>query len=71
MLGSDPRPTIEAPDDDSFIWLEEIESTHVLDWVEALNSATLRRFNDEGVTTDRAILKAIFDRPDNIPSPNP
>src|SRR5262249_48625800 len=30
----DSRPTLEAPDDDPYLWLEEIESARVLDWVE-------------------------------------
>jgi len=66
----DPRPTLEAPDDDPYLWLEEIETVPVLDWVEAQNAATLKRFLDEAVSADRKILKAIFDRPDNIPFPN-
>lgn len=70
MPVADPRPTLEAPDDDPYLWLEEIESARVLDWVEAQNAATLKRFLDEGVTADRKILKDIFDRPDNIPFPN-
>lgn len=41
-----------------------------LDWVEAQNTATLRRFSDAGVAEDRKVLKAIFDRPDNTPLPN-
>lgn len=41
-----------------------------LDWVEAQNAATLRRFSDAGVAEDRKVLKAIFDRPDNTPLPN-
>ena len=70
MPGIDARPTLEAPDDDPYLWLEDIESPHVLDWVEAQNAATLQRFNDAGVIADRDVLKAIFDRPDNIPFPN-
>jgi prolyl oligopeptidase len=70
MPAPDPRPTLESPDDDPYLWLEEIESARVLDWVEAQNAATSKRFLDEGVAADRRILKAIFDRPDNIPFPN-
>jgi len=66
----DPRPTLEAPDDDPYLWLEEIESARVLAWVEARNAATLKRFSDARVAADRKVLKAIFDRPDNIPFPN-
>jgi prolyl oligopeptidase len=70
MPAPDPRPTIEAPDDDPHLWLEEIESGQVLEWVEAQNAATLERFRTDGVVADHQILKAIFDRPDNIPFPN-
>ena len=70
MSALDPRPTLEAPDDDPYLWLEEIENARVLDWVEAQNAATSRRFLDEDVAADRKILKAIIDRPDNIPFPN-
>jgi prolyl oligopeptidase len=66
----DPRPTLAAPDDDPYLWLEEIENPRVLSWVETQNAATLQRFSDEGVAADRKVLKAIFDRPDNIPFPN-
>jgi prolyl oligopeptidase len=66
----DPRPTLQAPDDDPYIWLEEIESAPVLHWVEAQNTATLQRFSDAELAADREVLKAIFDRPDNLPVPN-
>jgi len=66
----DSRPTLEAPDEDPYLWLEEIESVRVLDWVDAQNAATLQRFSDSGVAADRKALKAIFDRADNIPFPN-
>src|SRR3984893_9438374 len=64
---TDPRPTIEAPDDDPYLWLEEIDGERALAWVEAQNSATLARFGDTRFAADRAPLAAIFDRPDNIP----
>jgi prolyl oligopeptidase len=66
----DPRPTLEAPDDDPYLWLEEIETPRVLAWVEEQSAATLQRFSDAAVMADRDILKAIFDRPDNIATPN-
>jgi prolyl oligopeptidase len=39
MTNVDPRPTVEAPDDDPYLWLEEVESPRVLVWVEAQNLA--------------------------------
>jgi prolyl oligopeptidase len=63
----DPRPTIDAPDDDPYLWLEEIDGERALAWVEAENAATLARFGDARFAADRDILTSIFDRPDNIP----
>jgi len=64
---SDFRPTLEAPDDDPYLWLEEIDGERALAWVEAQNEATLAHFGDVRFATDREVLAAIFDRPDNIP----
>src|SRR5262245_33561532 len=70
MSVRDPRPTLDAPDDDPYLWLEEIEGTRALDWVNAQNVTTLQDFGDAEVAADHKALKAIFDRPDNIPFPN-
>jgi prolyl oligopeptidase len=63
----DPRPTLEAPDDDPYLWLEEVDGEGALAWVEAQNTATMARFGDRHFAEDRDVLRAIFDRPDNIP----
>jgi prolyl oligopeptidase len=63
----DPRPTREAPDDDPYLWLEEVDGGRALAWVEAQNRATLARFAVGRFETDRDRLAAILDRPDNIP----
>jgi prolyl oligopeptidase len=70
MKNLDPRPTVEAPDDDPYIWLEERESPKALAWVEEQNLATMLRFADRHFETDRDTLKRIFDQPDRIPVPN-
>jgi prolyl oligopeptidase len=67
MATPDPRPTFEAPDDDPYLWLEEIDGERALGWVEAQNAATVARFGDARFAADRDMLAAIFDRPDNIP----
>ena len=66
-VSPDLRPTLEAPDDDPYLWLEEIDGERALAWVEAQNAATLARFGDARFAADRDTLAAIFDRPDNIP----
>ena len=63
----DDRPTIAAPDDDPYLWLEEIEGERALDFVEQQSKRTLERFGNAGFADDRDALAAIYDRPDNIP----
>ncbi|WP_159997162.1 prolyl oligopeptidase family protein [Roseomonas sp. 18066] len=63
----DQRPTIEAPDDDPFLWLEEIEGDRALAWVAAQNEQVLERLADDRVAADRDGLKAALDRPGKLP----
>ena len=67
MSSPDSRPTPLAPDDDPWLWLEEVDGARALAWVEAQNAATLARFGGTRFEADRDALAAIFDRPDNIP----
>ena len=63
----DERPTIDAPDDDPYLWLEEIDGARALDFVARQNRLTLDNFGGAGFARDRDTLAAIYDRPDNIP----
>src|SRR6266481_5097547 len=63
----DDRPTIASPDDDPYLWLEEIEGERALAFVARQSKLTLERFGDAGFADDRDTLTAIYDRPDNIP----
>ena len=67
MTTFDTRPTVAAPDDDPYLWLEEIEGARALAWVEAQNARTLAAFGTQKVTADRDTLATIFARPDKIP----
>jgi len=67
FMSIDDRPTIAAPDDDPYLWLEAIEGERALAFVEQQNALTLRQFGDAGFARDRDALAAILDRPDNIP----
>jgi hypothetical protein len=49
-------PTLDAPDDDPYLWLEDIEGPQALDWVEAQDAATLKRFGDGPFVGDRDTL---------------
>ncbi|MBR0707858.1 prolyl oligopeptidase family serine peptidase [Bradyrhizobium liaoningense] len=66
-MSVDDRPTLSAPDDDPWLWLEEIEGRQALDFVERQNSLTLQAFGGAAFERDRDILAGIYDRPDNIP----
>src|SRR5258705_13254293 len=63
----DDRPTIASPDDDPYLWLEEIEGERALAFVARQSKLTLERFGDAGFADDRDTLTAIYDRSDNIP----
>lgn len=39
----DSKPTVAAPDDDPYLWLEDIEGARALDWVTEQNARTLGR----------------------------
>ncbi len=60
-------PTLDAPDDDPFLWLEEIDGARAVDWVEAQNRVTLARFGHALMQADRDLLAAILDRADKLP----
>jgi prolyl oligopeptidase len=66
-MSVDARPTLAAPDDDPYLWLEEVDGARALAWVEQQNKATLAQFGGPRFAADRDTLAAIYDRPDNIP----
>ncbi|WP_027549843.1 prolyl oligopeptidase family protein [Bradyrhizobium sp. Cp5.3] len=66
-MSVDDRPTPSAPDDDPWLWLEEVEGARALDFVERQNRLTLEKFGGPAFARDRDTLAAIYDRPDNIP----
>ncbi len=68
-MSLDARPTVAAPDDDPWLWLEEVEGERASAWVEQQNARTLAAFGGAQVEVDAAVLAAIFDRPDKIPFP--
>jgi len=63
----DARPTLDAPDDDPYLWLEEIEGERALAFVAQQNALTLAKFGGAAFEADRDTLAAIYDRSDNIP----
>ncbi|HEY4170559.1 MAG TPA: prolyl oligopeptidase family serine peptidase [Reyranella sp.] len=68
-MSFDSRPTIDAPDDDPYLWLEEVEGARAAAWVDEQNARTVAAFGGPAVEQDATTLAAIFDRPDKIPVP--
>jgi len=66
-MSIDDRPTIAAPDDDPYLWLEEVEGERAVAFAEQQSRLTLQTFGDAAFAGDRDALAAIYDRPDNIP----
>ncbi len=64
---TDPRPTLAAPDDDPYLWLEDIDGTQAVAWADAQSAAAIARFGGPATEADADALAAILDRPDNIP----
>ncbi|WP_018240517.1 prolyl oligopeptidase family protein [Ensifer sp. BR816] len=67
MIGIDSRPTPNAPDDDPYLWLEDIDGEEALVWVAEQSARTLARLGGPQFECDRDTLAAIFDCPDKIP----
>ncbi|SDA21632.1 prolyl oligopeptidase [Methylobacterium sp. UNC378MF] len=63
----DPRPTLKSPDDDPYLWLEEVDGPDALAWVEARSAETLGLYGDADFRRDRDIIQRLLDRPDRIP----
>lgn len=66
-MAVDAKPTLSAPDDDPYLWLEEVEGGRAVTWVDEQNRKTLAKFGNAAFAMDRDVLTAILDRPDNIP----
>ena len=67
MNQPDLRPTLAAPDDDPFLWLEEIEGARALAFAAEQSGHTLARFGGPAFERDRDALAAILNRKDRIP----
>ncbi|MER9275196.1 hypothetical protein [Mesorhizobium sp. M0643] len=64
MTVFDFRPTLNAPYDDPYLWLEDVEGERTLAWAATQSARTLGHFG--GTQFDRDPLEAILDRPDKV-----
>lgn len=67
MTAFDCRPTLNAPDDDPHLWLEDVEGERALDWAASQSARTLEHFGGTQFERDHDALTASFDRLDRIP----
>ncbi len=65
----DMRPTLSAPDEDPYLWLEEVDGDRAVAWVDGQTMRTRERVADARWAADRDALTALLDRPDNLPIP--
>ncbi len=69
MAALDARPSLSAPDDDPFLWLEEVDGARATAWADAQTEATRARLGGARFEADRDALRQLLDRPDNLPVP--
>jgi prolyl oligopeptidase len=67
MTAIDPRPNLAAPDDDPWLWLEEIEGERALAYVDEETRGTRAAYGGPGFERDRDMLAALLNRQDRIP----
>ncbi len=60
-------PSLEQPDADPRLWLEDVDGGRALAWADAQTAATVTRLAGADFERDRAALLASMDRPDNLP----
>ena len=63
----DLRPTLAHPDDDPYLWLEDVDGDRALAWVKEQSARTFASLADDRWEADRAALLEVMDRPDRIP----
>ncbi|AJD43811.1 hypothetical protein C9413_18645 [Rhizobium sp. SEMIA 4085] len=62
MTEIDPPPTLNAPDDDPCLWLEDIDGEKVLVWVADQSARTLARSGGPRFEGNRDTPAATVDR---------
>ncbi|MER9857400.1 MULTISPECIES: hypothetical protein [unclassified Mesorhizobium] len=67
MTAFDFRPTLNAPDDDPYLRLEDVEGERTLAWAASQPARTLGHFGGTQFNRDHDAPTAIFDRPDKVP----
>src|SRR4051794_20745456 len=65
----DPRPTLADPDDDPWLWLEDVDGDRATAWADAQTVRTLARLADTQYEADAETLRVLLDRPENLPYP--
>ncbi|MES0150744.1 hypothetical protein NKJ95_26550 [Mesorhizobium sp. M0012] len=67
MTVFDFRPTLNVPDDDPYLRLEDVEGERTLAWAASQPARTLGHLGGTQFDREHDALTAIFDRPDKVP----
>ncbi len=60
-------PTLDQPDQDPWLWLEDVDGAQALDWVDAETARTVAKLTSPAFEQARDTLRVLLDRPDNLP----
>lgn len=63
----DITPTLDHPDHDPWLWLEDVDGAQALEWVDAASARTTARLAGLAFEQARETLRGLLDRPDNLP----
>ncbi|MEL6288343.1 MAG: prolyl oligopeptidase family serine peptidase [Pseudomonadota bacterium] len=63
----DLRPTRTAPDDDPYLWLEDVDGADAVAWVDARTDETRAAYASAAFTRDRDAVLEILNASDKIP----
>ena len=66
-IGPADSPTVDMPDDDARVWLEEVEGKAALDWVKAKNSEAIGLLGKPDESADYKRILSILDSKEKIP----
>ncbi len=69
MVMTNDAPNLVDPDNDPWLWLEDVEGERATAWADAQTAATLARFGGTRLEADRDMLRVLLDRPENLPIP--
>jgi prolyl oligopeptidase len=65
-MSIDLRPTLTAPDEDPYLWLEDIDGDRACTWADAESAKTRAAYQTAQFQADHDALTTLLDRPDKL-----